>query len=72
MTDRESRGVQKRRQGVGRRNFLKISALCATGAGVGAITNSESTEAAETRPAKPTKRYRESAHVREVYRLARF
>lgn len=56
---------------VARRDLLKLAGLGGAAAGAAAIAASSQTEAA-TEPAKAKSGYRETAHVRKYYELAKF
>ena len=57
----------------GRRSFLKGAAITTTAVGSGALAAEALAEGADADKSPVTKQgYRESAHVKEYYRLARF
>jgi len=59
---------KSRRRGLSRRNLF--AAACVTGAAALAIR--PSTAPTSSKPSRSQARYRETEHVRTVYRLARF
>jgi hypothetical protein len=62
---------QKEAKPAARRDFLKLASLGAVAGTVAAAAGAERTaEAAESQPGG--KGYRETAHVKKVYELARF
>lgn len=56
---------------VARRDLLKLASLGGVAAGAAAMTASRDAEAA-TDPSKNSSGYRETAHVRKYYELAKF
>jgi nitrous oxide reductase len=58
----------------GRRQFLKLASLGAVAGTVAAVTGQgeRAAEAAAPEPEPEGKGYRETAHVKKVYELARF
>ena len=55
-----------------RRQFLTLASLGAGAGTVAAATGDGRSEAAAAEPEPPGKGYRETAHVRKAYELARF
>lgn len=70
MTTKASPGGQ--RAASGRREFLRLAGLGAAAGTVGAAVGVEPAVAAEAVVEPPNGGYRETAHVRQVYALARF
>ena len=56
----------------GRRDFLKLASLGAIAGTVAAATGGKPEEAEAAEPAQGAKGYRETAHVKKFYELARF
>jgi hypothetical protein len=56
----------------GRRQFLKLASLGAVAGTVAAVTGEGERPAQAAEPEPQGKGYRETAHVRKVYELARF
>ena len=70
MTTKAAPGRQQAASG--RRGFLKLAGLGAAAGTVGAAVGVEPATAAEAVAETTSSGYRETAHVRQVYALARF
>ena len=65
--------MKKSADKVQRRSFLKGAAVAGAAVGTGAVTSQTLADVAEEQPEKVAKKgYRETEHIREYYRLARF
>ncbi|MGH6944977.1 MAG: twin-arginine translocation signal domain-containing protein [Geminicoccaceae bacterium] len=56
----------------GRRDFLKLASVGAVAGTVAAATGASERQAEAAEPEAPGKGYRETAHVKRFYELARF
>ena len=56
----------------GRRQFIKLASLGAVAGAVAAVAGDGRSEAKALEPEPQAQGYRETAHVRKVYELARF
>lgn len=63
---------QKSQQQEGRRGFLKMASVGGAAATAAALIGADQAQAAEPDGGHGAKGYRETAHVKKVYDLARF